>query len=85
MLRPVVLCIKYAICLARLLPPFFEPAQTQNSARLNLSNSSPLSGNRATIGFGLISNFFVAQMSQDLIFAAVHSDGSNIANRFYTI
>lgn len=76
MQRPVVLWIKWAICLANVLPPFFDPAQTQNSERDIFTSSAPVVGNRAIIGVGSISNFFVVHVSQDFIFANVHSDGS---------
>lgn len=73
---PVASYTFHAIYFAKVLPPCFEPAQTQNSALLNSTSSFPVFGNRERTGGGFISNFFVLQFSQVFMFAAFHSLGS---------
>lgn len=76
MFCPVASWTKQAICSANLLPPAPEPAHTQNSARLNSTNSLPVLGNRDKTGAGFNLNSFVIQSNQDFIFNLFHSLGS---------
>lgn len=73
---PVASYTFHAMYFASVLPPCFEPAQTQNSALLSSTSSCPVFGNRDLTGGGLMSNFFVLQFNQVFIFAAFHSLGS---------
>lgn len=74
--RPHALCVQSTMNLAKMLPARFEPAHTQNSARLRFTSSVPVLGKRSNTGFGSSLNCSVDQLSHVRILSVSQSVGS---------